>query len=107
MNNDLIERQAAIDILCRALHYNYEEGYAVTQMYSLPSVQPESCGDAVSRNAIIRALNTMDRYVSDELTLCNTDRKFPKNEFFIVDDVYEEIAENLPSVQQRKFEVMK
>ena len=36
---DLISRQAAIDILCRALHYNYEEGYAVTQMYSLPSVQ--------------------------------------------------------------------
>lgn len=57
------------------------------------------CEDAVSRNAIIRALNTMDRYVSDELTLCNTDRKFPKNEVFIVDDVYEEIVERLPSVQ--------
>lgn len=38
---DMISRQAAIDILCRALHYNYEEGYAVTQMYSLPSAQPE------------------------------------------------------------------
>ena len=60
------------------------------------------CEDVVSRNAIIRALNTMDRYVSDELTLCNTYIKFPKNEVFIVDDVYEEIVENLPSVQQEQ-----
>lgn len=65
----------------------------------LPSIQPEPCEDAVSRNAIIRALNTMDRYVSDELTLYNTDKKFPKNEVFIVDDVYEEIVESLPPVQ--------
>ena len=65
----------------------------------LPSAQPEPCGDVVSRNAIIQKLNTMDRYVSEELRLCDTDKKFPQNEVFIVDDVYEEIVENLPSAQ--------
>lgn len=58
----------------------------------------------MSRNAIIQKLNTMDRYVSDELTLCNTYIKFPKNEVFIVDDVYEEIVEQLPSVQPELIE---
>ena len=64
------------------------------------TAQPEmhSC-DCVSRNAVIQKLNTMDRYVSEELRLCDTDKKFPKNEVFIVDDVYEEIVENLPSAQ--------
>ena len=38
-------------------------------------------------------LNTMDRYTSEELTLCNTDKTFPKNEVFIVDDVYEGLDE--------------
>ena len=69
------------------------------ELYDLPSVQPEPCKDAVSRNAIIQKLNTMDRYVSEELRLCDTDKKFSKNEVFIVDDVYEEIVENLPSAQ--------
>lgn len=64
-----------------------------------PTVQPEHCGDAVSRNAIIQKLNQMDRYVSAELRLCDTDKKFPQNEVFIVDDVYEEIVEQLPSAQ--------
>lgn len=82
--HDLIERQAAIDALCE-----------------LPSAQPEPCGDVVSRNAIIQKLNTMDRYVSEELRLCDTDKKFPQNEVFIVDDVYEEIVENLPSAQPK------
>lgn len=36
---DLISRQAAIALMCRALHHNYEEGYAVTQMLELPSAQ--------------------------------------------------------------------
>lgn len=36
---DLISRQAAIALMCRALHHNYEEGYAVTQMLELPSTQ--------------------------------------------------------------------
>lgn len=65
----------------------------------MPSAQPEPCGDVVSRNAIIQKLNTMDRYVSEELRLCDTDKKFPQNEVFIVDDVYEEIVEQLPSAQ--------
>ena len=55
--------------------------------------------DLISRNAVIQKLNTMDRYVSEELILCETDERFPKNEVFIVDDVYEEIVENLPSAQ--------
>jgi len=58
--------------------------------------------DCISRNAIIKTLNKMDRYVADELTLCDTGRKFPQNEVFIVDDVYEEIAEQLPSVQPKQ-----
>ena len=39
--NDLISRQAAIDLLCRALHYNYSEDYAVTQALELPSAEPQ------------------------------------------------------------------
>lgn len=109
-SEDLISRDEAIDAMKKLYDEDLEAyGCEIPEMFNcdraiealkeLPSVQPESCGDAVSRNAIIRALNTMDRYVSDELTLCNTYIKFPKNEVFIVDDVYEEIAENLPSVQ--------
>ena len=64
-----------------------------------PTIELEPCGDAVSRNAIIQKLNTMDRYVSAELRLCDTDKIFPQNEVFIVDDVYEEVVEQLPSVQ--------
>ena len=40
--SDLISREAAIAIMCRAIHYNYEEGYAVAQMLALPYAQPES-----------------------------------------------------------------
>lgn len=54
--------------------------------------------DCISRNAIIRTLNNMDRYIANELTLCDSDNKFPQNEVFIVDDVYEQIAEQLPPV---------
>ena len=46
-------------------------------------------------NAVIRMLNTLDRYTSTELTLCDTDKTFPKNEVFVVDDVYEGL-EQLP-----------
>lgn len=66
---------------------------------AMPTVEPEPCEDVVSRNAIVQKLNKMDRYVSEELRLCDTDKKFPKNEVFIVDDVYEEIVEKLPSTQ--------
>lgn len=60
--------------------------------------ESQPCEDAISRAEIIHTLNTMDRYVADELTLCDTNKKYPKNEVFIVDDVYELITENLPSV---------
>ena len=49
-------------------------------------------------NAVIRMLNTLDRYISTELTLCDTDKTFPKNEVFVVDDVYEGL-EQLPSAE--------
>ena len=102
--DDLIRREDALMSLTGEWTESRDEilSKAIRRIKRLPSAQPESCGDAVSRNAIIRALNTMDRYVSDELTLCNTYIKFPKNEVFIVDDVYEEIVENLPSVQQEQ-----
>ena len=92
---DTISRQAAIDEI-RKCRFVVD---AIEKIRGLPSAQPERCEDAVSRNAIIQKLNTMDRYVSEELILCDTDKKFPKNEVFIVDDVYEEIVENLPSAQ--------
>ena len=52
-------------------------------------------------NAVIRMLNTLDRYTSTELTLCDTDKTFPKNEVFIVDDVYEGL-DGLPLAEPRK-----
>lgn len=61
----------------------------------------EQSGDAISRNDVIDTLNNMHRYIADELTLCSTGEKFEGNEVFIVDDVYEEIAENLPSVNSQ------
>lgn len=67
----------------------------------------ESCEDVVSRNAIIQTLNNMDRYVANELILCDTNNKFPQNELFIVDDVYEQIAEQLPSVTQKEKKLLK
>lgn len=57
--------------------------------------QPEPCEDAVSRNAIFKNLT---RWIdttqanSEELRLCDTDKKFPK----------EEIVESLPSVQTER-----
>lgn len=57
--------------------------------------EKEPCDDCISRQAVIEVLNKMNRYVADDLTLCDTERKFPKNEVFIVDDVYEEIVEQL------------
>lgn len=65
----------------------------------IEALEQEPCEDAISRQAVIEVLNKMDRYVADELTLCDTERKFPQNEVFIVDDVYEEIVEQLPSVK--------
>lgn len=52
----------------------------------------------IDKNTIIKMLNTMDRYTSEKLTLCGTNKTFPKNEVFIVDDVYEGLDE-LPSVE--------
>lgn len=79
--------------------YHVSDGKFQHWVQIQPTIEPETCKDAVSRNAITQKLNTMDRYVSEELRLCDTDKKFPKNEVFIVDDVYEEIVENLPSAQ--------
>lgn len=60
----------------------------------------------IDENAIIKMLNTMDRYTSEELTLCDTDKTFPKNEVFIVDDVFEGLDE-LPSAQpERKNDII-
>ena len=107
---DLISRQAAIDALGHMMDTDgFRDGWAVSRanvdcmLRALPSAEPEPCEDAVSRNAIIQKLNMMDRYVSEELRLCDTDKKFPKNEVFIVDDVYEEIVENLPSAQPEQW----
>lgn len=68
---------------------------------AIKALEQEPCEDAVSRNAITKTLNEMDRYIADELTLCGSDNKFPKNEVFIVDDVYEQIVEQLSSVTDK------
>ena len=84
----------------RAFQINIE-GKAVNGIFYIEikdgkvNVEPYEYYD---RNAIIQKLNEMDRYVSTELRLCDTDKKFPQNEVFIVDDVYEMI-EQLPPVQ--------
>ena len=114
---DMISRQKAIDAIdalyldgdSPASHLANAEGdtligkyQAITALDDLPSVNPQSCEDAVSRNLITQTLNKMDRYVAEELTLCDTDKKFPKNEVFIVDDVYEEIVEQLSPVNPQQ-----
>ena len=115
---DLISRQQAIDAVVDCtncgtedvlreyvIKHSLENGWtggivdALDAIEQLPSAQPEHCGGVVGRNDIVQKLNTMDRYVSTELRLCDTDKKFPQNEVFIVDDVYEEIVEKLPSIQ--------
>ena len=70
-------------------------------LMAIKALEQEPCEDCISRQAVIEVLNKMDRYVADELTLCDTERKFPKNEVFIVDDVYEEIVEQLPFVTHK------
>lgn len=45
----------------------------------------------VKRQDIIHSLNTIDRYVSEKLVLCDTNETFSQNEVFIVDDIYEAI----------------
>lgn len=48
-------------------------------------------GDLIKRRDLIHSLNTMNRYVSEKLVLCDTNETFPQNEVFIVDDVYEAV----------------
>lgn len=74
----------------RSMH-DHEHRHFLAILTGLPPAEPEYC----DKNAIIQKLNEMDRYVSTELRLCDTDKKFPQNEVFIVDDVYE-IIEQLP-----------
>ena len=42
---------------------------------------------------IIQILNKLDRYIAEELILSDTNEKYPKNEVFIVDDIYEALEE--------------
>ena len=106
--SDLIDRQAAIEAINHICPIDTEYDCTLLDrvdvrcvLSDLPSAQAEPCKDVVIRSAIIQKLNTMNRYVSEELRLCDTDKKFSKNEVFIVDDVYEEIVENLPSAQPK------
>jgi len=94
------EVSEAFDMAFKALEQNEsaEEWY---KLFVEKLDEQEPCDDAISREAVIQTLNRMDRYTATELTLCDTDKKFPANEVFIVDDVYEQIAEHLPSVTQK------
>lgn len=53
--------------------------------------EPESCDGSVSRKALIKALNEMDRYIANDMVSCENGDIFPMNEVFVVDDVYEKI----------------
>ena len=116
-----MNKEEAINILynIRAYYASLTAGYPPHDCYGLGDMKcsdickallkgirllkQEPCEDVISRNAIIRTLNEMDRYVADELTLCDTNKKFPHNEVFIVDDVYEQIVEQLsPVIPQPK-----
>ena len=83
-------------------HTDTSYEWAETVRMAIKALEQQTCEDAVSRNLITQTLNKMDRYVAEELMLCDTDKKFPKNEVFIVDDVYEQIVEQLPSVQPER-----
>ena len=52
----------------------------------------------VNVNDVIEMLNNTDRYVSGSLMLESSNKMFPSNEVFIVDDVYEGL-ETIPSVK--------
>jgi len=95
------QEEALYETIAELMQEPYEE-LDFVQPHKKISVNLELCDDAISRQAVIEVLNKMDRYVADELTLCDTERKFPKNEVFIVDDVYEEIVEQLPSVKLKQ-----
>ena len=66
---DVIERQAAIDALGHMMDIDgFRDGWAVSRanvdcmLRALPSAQPEPCGDAVSRQYILDAL---DEYIEE------------------------------------------
>lgn len=52
----------------------------------------------IYKSDVTDMLNKSDRYVADQLRLCDTDKIFPMNEVFIVDDIYE-CMDLLPTVQ--------
>lgn len=88
---------------CKELDCGKEwDGHTEEDVTRLLSLDQQPCGDCISRNAIIKTLNGMDRYIASELTLCESNDKFSQNEVFVVDDVYEQIAEQLPSVEPER-----
>lgn len=97
------EREDAINFLKGYLDEEvYTEKCRKAHEMAIKALEQEPCEDCVSRNAIIKTLNEMDRYIADELTLCDNNNKFPQNEVFIVDDVYEEIEQLSPVTPKLK-----
>lgn len=95
------EKQANADKIDAVYIDGFKAGYSQARF----DLEQELCEDCVSRNAIIKTLNEMDRYIADELTLCNNNNKFPQNEVFIVDDVYEKIEQLLSITPKTKTDV--
>ena len=75
----------------------YDKGYKQGYADRIEMEKALRVKDCISRNSVIRMFNTMDRYRADKLILQDTDKEFPHNEVFIVDDCYE-LLDNLPSV---------
>ena len=102
-DTDLIKAKYVRQILDKyAEQEPCDDDYQTDMDEAWKQAKREPCDDVVSRQAVIQTLNKMDRYTATELTLCDTDKKFPANEVFIVDDVYEQIAEELPPVRPQE-----
>lgn len=77
--SDLISRQAAIDALCKMLHDCFwaddeELDAVITTLNELPSAQPETCEDTVSRKGVAEAVEYYKKSVHHILGDCEFER---------------------------------
>ena len=54
--DDLISRQAAVDLIERMKPYHQDQDDIAEMLQNMPSAQPEPCADAVSRADVINFL---------------------------------------------------
>ena len=106
MRNDLIEHLKTLVQFGEKANMNQVFISLVTlnELIRVLSETPEPGvrdGELINRNDVIRMFNGMDRYRTDKLILQDTDREFPGNEVFVVDDCYE-LLENIHTVSTER-----